>query len=76
MGLVVKQGFVGLDYLLSFITTYHYLIATFLAVILGVLVYFLLLFLTKEIKYNDLLMIPRVGERLARICKKIGLVRE
>lgn len=76
MGIVVKQAFALLDYLLSFVTAYHYILSTFLAVLVGIIAYFLLLFITREIKYNDLLMIPVVGGKIARILKKIGLVRE
>lgn len=76
MGIAVKQAFAILNTLFSLFTAYHYVIATFLAVFVGIVAYVLLLFITREIKYNDLLMIPGVGEKIARILKKIGLVRE
>ena len=76
MGIAVKQAFAILNTLFSLFTAYHYVIATFLAVLVGIVAYVLLLFITREIKYNDLLMIPGVGEKIARILKKIGLVRE
>ncbi len=76
MGIAVKQAFAILNTLFSLFTAYHYVIATFLAVLVGIVAYVLLLFITREIKYNDLLMIPGVGQKIARILKKIGLVRE
>lgn len=76
MGIAVKQAFAILNTLFSLFTAYHYVIATFLAVFVGIVAYVLLLFITREIKYNDLLMIPGVGQKIARILKKIGLVRE
>ncbi|HPZ62148.1 MAG TPA: polysaccharide biosynthesis C-terminal domain-containing protein, partial [Halanaerobiales bacterium] len=70
MGIAVKQAFAILNTLFSLFTAYHYVIATFLAVLVGIVAYVLLLFITREIKYNDLLMIPGVGEKIARILKK------
>lgn len=76
MGIIVIQGFTVSDYLFSLITRYHYTISTFLIVLLGFLSYFIILLITNEIKYNDLLMIPKVGKKLADKLKNLGLVRE
>lgn len=76
MGIVVLEGFKVLDYLLGFITGYHYTLATFLAVFIGFISYLMILLLIKEIKYNDLIIIPWVGRKAAELLKKIGLVRE
>lgn len=76
MGIVVMEGFRVSNYLFSYITRYHYTAATFFAVFIGFLSYFLILLLIKEIKYNDIIVIPKVGRKTAELLKKIGLVRE
>ena len=76
MGIVVVEGFRVSHYLFSFITRYHYTAATFFAVFIGFLSYFLILLLIKEIKYNDIIVIPKIGRKTAELLKKIGLVRE
>lgn len=75
MGLIVYRGFSLIDFLLSKITRYHYPAATFIIVLLAVILYFLILLVIKAIRYNDLLMIPKVGKSFAEKLKKIGLVR-
>ena len=75
MGISVQQGFPLINNLLVGITKYSYPVATFTTVFLAVLLYLFLLFLLQEIRYNDLIMIPIIGKRMARLFKKLGLVR-
>ena len=51
-----------------------YTIATFLIVILAVLLYMVLLVLFKEIKYSDLKMIPYIGENMADFLRKYNVL--
>ncbi|MFW6264619.1 MAG: putative polysaccharide biosynthesis protein [Bacillota bacterium] len=74
MAVVAKYGFAFIDTLLSLLTKYSYSIATLLMVILAAFVYLFLLLLLKLISYNDLIMIPVLGVKLANRLKKLGLV--
>ena len=75
MGITVQQGFPLINNLLIGLSKYSYPVATFTTVFLAVLIYLFLLFLLQEIRYNELIMIPIIGERMARLFKKLGLVR-
>ncbi|MFW6035370.1 MAG: putative polysaccharide biosynthesis protein [Halothermotrichaceae bacterium] len=76
MGIIVNQGFALINNILASFTHYSYTITTFLIVLLAVITYFLLLLISKEIKYNDLILIPKYGRKLANILKRIGLVSD
>ncbi|MFP4016568.1 MAG: polysaccharide biosynthesis C-terminal domain-containing protein [Halanaerobiales bacterium] len=75
MGVIVHQGFILLNRYLSFITEYHYQMATFSIVLIATITYFMLLLLLNEIKYSDIILLP-AGDKLARVLKRIGLVRD
>jgi len=53
---------------------YAYQITTFTTVAAAAIFYFILLLLFKEIKYNDLAMIPLFGEKLANLLKKFDIL--
>lgn len=75
MGIVVVQGFDYIVNLISFITeTYAYTLGTFVIVGIAALIYFFILLVLDEIKYNDIVLIPGIGRKIADFLKKIGLV--
>jgi len=75
MALVVKEGFPFLSRnLANYWPEYSYQLSTFGIVIIAAFAYLLLLLLTGEIKYNDLVLIPVFGKKLANLLLKIGLV--
>ncbi len=74
MAIIVQQGFKFLLNITSTIINYNYIFSTFLAVFIGVISYGFMLLLIREIKYSDLLLIPVIGEDVANIFKKMGLV--
>ncbi|MEJ6950618.1 putative polysaccharide biosynthesis protein [Natronospora cellulosivora (SeqCode)] len=76
MAIIVRHGFVFLENYLSTLTRYSYSISTLVIVFFAALIYLLLLLLLNEMSYNDLSMIPVIGEKLATKLKKLGLVRE
>lgn len=76
MGVVTKQGFILFERLFAYFIKYSYVMATFSVVLFGALVYIFILLLLAEIKYDDLVMIPGIGKRIADNLKKIGLVRD
>ncbi|MFW6295037.1 MAG: putative polysaccharide biosynthesis protein [Halanaerobium sp.] len=53
---------------------YAYQITTFTTVTAAAVFYFVLLLLFKEIKYNDLAMLPLFGEKLANLLKEFGIL--
>lgn len=75
MGLIVHEGFIGLNNLFGFVTIYSYQLATFLIVGLATVIYGIILLVMKEVGYSDLIMIPGIGPKLADKLKKIGLLR-
>lgn len=74
MGIVVLQGFNILNNIYSGFTKYHYHLSTFSIVFIASIAYFFILLIIKEIRYNDLLLIPKVGKKIADALKRIGLV--
>lgn len=76
MGVVTKQGFLLLNKLFSYFTDYSYTLATSVIVLMAIIVYGSALLLLKEIKYSDLVLIPKIGKKLASKLKKLGLVRD
>ncbi len=77
MVIVVHQGFQILLYLFQFVwPNYAYNISTFTIVLIAVIFYGLILLFLDEIKYSDLILIPKVGKKLADILDKLGLVEE
>ncbi|MFW6389688.1 MAG: putative polysaccharide biosynthesis protein [Halanaerobiales bacterium] len=74
MAFVVKEGFQLILYVSAPFIEYNFYLATFLTVLIAVLVYILTLLLLNEIKYNDIVLIPKIGKKLADNLKKIGLV--
>ncbi len=53
-----------------------YITAVLLAVFAGIVIFIFLLFLTGGIKEADLRIVPRYGERLIKVFKKLRLIRE
>ena len=76
MAVFVRFAF---KYLLSLLNQhqilYAYPITTFTIVAAAAVVYFITLLLFKEIKYNDLAMMPVFGPRLADFLRKISLLK-
>ena len=56
--------------------SYAYQATTFITVAAAVIFYFIVLLLFKEIKYNDLAMLPAFGGKLADLLKKLGILKE
>ncbi|MFW5979973.1 MAG: putative polysaccharide biosynthesis protein [Halanaerobiales bacterium] len=64
-------------FLPTIIENYILIISTFSAILLGITVYSLTLLLLKEINYNDINLIPKIGPKLAELlCKTPLLERE
>ncbi|MFW5992063.1 MAG: putative polysaccharide biosynthesis protein, partial [Halanaerobiaceae bacterium] len=76
MGIITAKGFELVDRLMVNIIPYNYHVSTFLMVAVAVIIYLIILFSIKSIRYSDLKLIPGVGQRIALILKKIGLLRE
>lgn len=55
---------------------FAYQISTFITIGAAAVIYFITLLLLKEIKYNDIIMIPVIGKSTAEKLKKFGLVGE
>ncbi|MFW5984990.1 MAG: putative polysaccharide biosynthesis protein [Halanaerobiaceae bacterium] len=76
MSVVVLQGYALFYSILPFLEKTNYILSTFFIVPFGAVVYFFLLLYLREIKYDDLLLIPKIGYRLAEMLKRMGLVGE
>ena len=78
MGIVVSRGFILLQNLFSvFVSSYYsYRVSASLIVFIGSVAYFFILVLLNAVKYSDLMLIPKVGPKLADILKKVGLVAD
>lgn len=77
MVVVVSQGFPVLLYLFQYILpNYVYSISTFTIVLIAVILYGLALLLMNEITYSDIILIPKVGKKLASMLYKLGLVKK
>lgn len=55
---------------------YAYQISTFGTVFLAAIFYFLSLLVLNEIKYNDIVMLPGIGEKLAEFLKEKGILKD
>jgi stage V sporulation protein B len=77
MGIFVKIFY---NYLFVFLeknsVDFAYSITTFVTVAAAALFYFVILLLFKEIKYNDLAMLPMFGKKLADSLVKIGVLKK
>ncbi|MGM0410532.1 MAG: polysaccharide biosynthesis C-terminal domain-containing protein, partial [Bacillota bacterium] len=65
--------------IIKIISKYHFnyyneTLNTFLVIFIGIIVYFLSLLLLKEIKYNDLILIPKLGKKIANFLLKLNLL--
>nr|AGF93491.1 stage V sporulation protein B [uncultured organism] len=77
MGISTIQGFKFFQALFTeLIPEYSYTVSTFAVVLMAALIYGLILLLLNEIKYSDIILIPRVGKKLADTLQKLGLVGE
>ncbi|MFW5996290.1 MAG: putative polysaccharide biosynthesis protein [Halanaerobiaceae bacterium] len=77
MSAAVYRGFnVVFAFFSLFVGAYSYAAATFSIVIIGALLYLVLLLLLNEIKYGDLVLIPRFGKKIADILLKWGFVEK
>lgn len=56
--------------------SFAYQISTFFIIGVAAVIYFISLLLLKEIKYNDIMMLPIIGEKAAEKLKNYGLVGE
>lgn len=75
MGVFVKIFYnLSLNGLKILKLNYFYQLATFTTVFAAAIFYFILLLILKEIKYNDLAMLPVLGEKLAKKLKKLGFL--
>ena len=75
MMVVVNQSFIYINnFLALFFAGYAYSLATIFAVFAGITSYLFLLLLLREVMYQDLVLIPRIGKKLADFLYKIGLV--
>ncbi len=75
MGIVVFYGFGLFNKVFEiFIPQYSMTLSTFLIVITAAFAYLLILLLFGEVKYSDIVLIPKAGKKLAQILQKIGLV--
>lgn len=54
--------------------SYSYQITTFATVLAAAVFYFISLLLLKEIKYNDLMMVPGIGKKMAEFLKEKGFL--
>lgn len=57
----------------KYMSSMHYAVAALLPIIIGVVVYFAMIFLMKTIKYDDVLMIPK-GEKIADLMLKLKII--
>jgi stage V sporulation protein B len=77
MALLINWGFVPLEKIVSyFLPYYSYTISTFMIVFIAIIFYVFLLLLIREIRYSDLILIPKIGKKIAEKLKKYGLVRD
>ncbi|MFW5998851.1 MAG: putative polysaccharide biosynthesis protein [Halanaerobiaceae bacterium] len=76
MSVVVHRGFIIIQDIFSHLVSYSYSLTTFSMVVLGILIYFLTLLLFNEIKYYDLILIPKIGKKLADFLLDLGLVKK
>lgn len=77
MFIVISEGFAVVYNIYSyFLADYSYTLTTFSMVMLGVLIYSFLLLLLNEIKYNDLILIPKVGHQIADFLLDWGLLKK
>ncbi|ADO77871.1 putative polysaccharide biosynthesis protein [Halanaerobium praevalens] len=75
MGFFVKIFYnIALNSLEMLKFNYFYQLATFSTVLAAAIFYFILLLIFKEIKYNDLVMIPVLGKKLAKLLNKLGFL--
>jgi stage V sporulation protein B len=74
MGIIVKSGFSLRFKVIELLPDYGYMISVFAIVLIAILSYILILLLLKEIKYSDLILIPKIGKKLADSMQKLGLV--
>ncbi|ADQ15409.1 putative polysaccharide biosynthesis protein [Halanaerobium hydrogeniformans] len=75
MSVFVKAAYYfGLNILTRYNITYAYQINTFLVIFFASFIYFITLLLLKEIKYNDLAVMPVFGKKLADFLRKIALI--
>ncbi|MFW5961848.1 MAG: putative polysaccharide biosynthesis protein [bacterium] len=76
MGVFVKVFYSSFKNLLDANNlVYAYQITTFTTAAAAAIFYFILLLLFKEIKYNDLAMIPILGKKLANLLKKFDILK-
>ncbi|MFW6238194.1 MAG: putative polysaccharide biosynthesis protein [Halanaerobiales bacterium] len=77
MSVVVRRGFTVVSTFYNlFIAEYSYTFTTFTMVGIGALTYLMLLLLLNEIKYGDLVLLPRFGKKIAEVLFKWGLVEK
>ncbi|SFL49686.1 putative polysaccharide biosynthesis protein [Halanaerobium salsuginis] len=82
IAVLLMAGFVKLAYLGVFILLtklnfiYAYQFTTIAVIVMAGFIYLFILLLLKEIKYNDLAVMPAFGERLASLLLKRGLLEE
>ncbi|MFW5985250.1 MAG: putative polysaccharide biosynthesis protein [Halanaerobiaceae bacterium] len=77
MYIVISEGFAVVYNIYSyFLVDYSYTLTTFSMVFLGALIYPFVLLLLNEIKYGDLILIPKVGKYIADFLSNWGLLKK
>ncbi|MFP4199358.1 MAG: putative polysaccharide biosynthesis protein [Halanaerobium sp.] len=76
MSVFVKVFYNSFKYLLEIYNLpYAYQLTTFTTVAAAAIFYFAVLLLFKEIKYNDIAMLPLFGKKMADLLKKYGIFK-
>ncbi|MFO7819190.1 MAG: polysaccharide biosynthesis protein [Halanaerobacter sp.] len=76
MAFLVLKGFDLMCDIYGLFFDQYYILSTFSAVFIGGVVYLFLLLLLQEIKYSDIVLIPKFGKRIADILFDFGLVKK
>ncbi|MGM0370214.1 MAG: putative polysaccharide biosynthesis protein [Bacillota bacterium] len=76
MAFFVLKGFDLMCDIYGIFFDQYYILSTFSAVLIGGAVYLFLLLLLQEIKYSDIVLIPKFGKKIADILFDFGLLRK
>ena len=76
---IVATGVMGVVVLLSYDAvmtyTFHNTLATMIAIVCGAAVYGVMLLLVGGVSSRDVEKVPRIGQKLAALLRKLGLLR-
>ncbi|MGM0501752.1 MAG: putative polysaccharide biosynthesis protein [Bacillota bacterium] len=76
MAFFVLKGFDLMQKIYGSFFDQYYILSTFSAVFIGAGVYLFLLLLLQEIKYSDIVLIPKIGKKIADVLFDFGLVKK